>query len=156
MTVDKVCENCNNIFKVEKRELNRGNGKYCSLSCSAKNQRKYAKIYKLVCVCCNNIFNAKYSQAKYCSKNCKLKIYRKLQKDKELSITTFYRILENTPCEICNWNESNRDLHHIIHVSQGGKTTLNNIISLCPNHHRLAHRNLLSKEVLLNAINYRI
>jgi len=156
MKTSKICKQCNSIFEADNKEINRGNAKYCSLSCSAKNQRKNAKSYEKICLGCNNTFTAKYSEAKYCSQSCKLKVYRKLQKDKEASIATFYRILANTFCEICSWNETNRDLHHIIPVSQGGKTTLDNIISLCPNHHRMAHRGMLSKEELLAAIEPRI
>jgi hypothetical protein len=156
MKILKTCKQCNITFEADSREINRGNAKYCSLSCAAKNQRKNAKLYEKTCLGCNNIFKAKYSEAKYCSQSCKLKVYRRLQKSKEASIATFYRILTDTPCEICGWNETNRDLHHIIPVSQGGKTTLDNIVSLCPNHHRMAHKDMLSREELLTAIKPRV
>lgn len=32
--IKKNCLNCNNEFLVEKREINRGNGKFCSMKCS--------------------------------------------------------------------------------------------------------------------------
>ena len=32
----KKCKHCGKIFKAQNRELKRGNGKYCSLSCAAQ------------------------------------------------------------------------------------------------------------------------
>ena len=38
-------------------------------------------------------------------------------------------------CERTRWTHS----HHRIHWAQGGPTDLDNLITLCPHHHRLAH-----------------
>ncbi len=40
------------------------------------------------------------------------------------------------PCEVCGWEEAERDMHLII----PRKLTKENAVSLCPNHHRLFHR----------------
>lgn len=57
-------------------------------------------------------------------------------------------------CLCCN-NEFQADLrkascdvHHIIPVSNGGKNEITNLITLCPNCHRMVHRNLISEEKL--------
>lgn len=150
MKISVICKECNNEFIADSRELNRGNAKYCSLSCAAKNQRKNSKSFEKYCIICGNIFISKYYYAKYCSNNCKLKNYRNLQKNKTTSISTISRIFKDIPCEICGWNKTTRDMHHIISVKDGGKTSLENIICLCPNCHRLVHKNLISKEVLLD------
>lgn len=35
-TITRNCRNCNKLFDAPTREVNRGNGKFCSLQCSAK------------------------------------------------------------------------------------------------------------------------
>lgn len=67
----------------------------------------------------------------------------------------FYKLFKNLPCELCGWKEASRDLHHIIPVSSGGKNETNNLISVCPNHHRMIHKNLISKDTLLKCVEYR-
>lgn len=44
------------------------------------------------------------------------------------------------PCEICGWNEAERDMHLII----PRKLVKANAASLCPNHHRMFHRKMFS------------
>ena len=48
-------------------------------------------------------------------------------------------------CSNCGWNESSCDIHHIIPRSKGGNNTDENLTILCPNCHRLAHTNKLTK-----------
>lgn len=156
MKIQRQCENCNKPFQAEQKEIKRGNARYCSLSCSAKQQRRKAIIYNLTCHGCNQPFQAKYKEAKYCSQKCKLVVYRRLQKSEQASIATFQRIIGHLPCEICGWNECKGDLHHITPVSKGGKTTLENLISLCPNHHRMAHKNLISQDTFLEVVKLRL
>lgn len=156
MIVIKLCKQCNKPFNADSKEIKRGNAIYCGLSCSAKNQRKHAILYTLTCQGCNKIFTAKYRDAKYCSSKCKLVVYRRLQKAEQSSIKTFQRILSFLPCELCGWKESTRDLHHIISVFKKGKTTLDNLICLCPNHHRMVHRNLISQDTLINVLKLRL
>lgn len=43
-------------------------------------------------------------------------------------------------CSVCGWDESTCDVDHIIPVSEGGENTIANGMVLCPNHHRLKHR----------------
>ncbi len=46
-------------------------------------------------------------------------------------------------CCICGWQECKIDLCHIIPHKNGGDYSINNIVPLCPNHHRVLDRNLL-------------
>lgn len=46
-------------------------------------------------------------------------------------------------CCICGWNRISIDYAHIIPDSQGGDYSINNIVPLCPNHHRLLDSNFL-------------
>ena len=55
-------------------------------------------------------------------------------------------------CEFCDalgFERSNGshfvEAHHIIHLSKQGPDTLENVIALCPNHHREAHFGTHSK-----------
>ena len=67
----------------------------------------------------------------------------------------FYSIFKDVPCEICGWEETTRDLHHIEEVSKDGKNEVENLISVCPNHHRMIHKNLISKDELLSIVKSR-
>jgi hypothetical protein len=55
----------------------------------------------------------------------------------------------NVECSACGWNESVCDLHHIIPKSKGGTNDHTNLTVLCPNCHRLAHDNKITKFVSL-------
>ena len=63
----------------------------------------------------------------------------------------YYRIKcykeKNKECKICGWNIS-IDIHHIIPLSDNGTNKEENLISLCPNHHRMVHRGLIDLEDL--------
>ena len=156
MTEEKICKTCGKSFQVDKREINRGNGKYCSLSCTAKAPKSLQ--YERVCKHCGKEFNSARKDTKYCSDSCKQKNYRarcKSASEDSLSIKSFYKIFENIPCEICKWDKTTRDLHHIIEVSNGGTNDINNLISVCPNCHRMIHNNLISKDDIENIIKFR-
>lgn len=53
----------------------------------------------------------------------------------------------NLKCSNCGWNEASCDIHHIVPQSKGGTNDHTNLTNLCPNCHRLAHSNKLSKFV---------
>ncbi len=155
MKIIKECTNCHKSFEADIREHNRGNAKYCSLSCCAKSPKKL-KSYNKICINCNNSFVSNSNDSKYCNKLCKQQYYRKQQITKNYSTKTLQRILGHLSCEICGWNDSTRDIHHILPVSQGGKNTLDNVIVLCPNHHRMIHNNLVSKEIVETTLKLRL
>lgn len=50
---------------------------------------------------------------------------------------------QNPYCENCEWQETICDLHHIIPLSKGGTNDHLNLITLCPNCHRLVHRGII-------------
>ena len=47
-------------------------------------------------------------------------------------------VMRRTPnrCALCGWTEARCDVAHIVDRKCGGDDSLNNIIVLCPNHHR--------------------
>ena len=67
----------------------------------------------------------------------------------------YQKILLKLPCEVCGWNQGPRDIHHVLPITQGGKNELCNLITLCPNCHRLVHRNLLSENKLIKLVEIR-
>lgn len=153
---EKKCETCGKSFLADNKEINRGNAKYCSISCAAKAPK--ALKYDKICKHCGRDFVAASASAKYCSNSCKQKNYRAKQKSKSedgFSIKSYYKIFENIPCELCQWDKTTRDLHHIIEVSNGGTNELENLISVCPNCHRMIHNNLVSKDDIENVIKNR-
>lgn len=152
---ERICQCCGKSFLAENREINRGNAKYCSQSCAGKMSKELE--YTHICKHCGREFTSTSKNSKYCSTICKQKNYRARQKSllAEKSIKYYYNFFENIPCEICGWDKSVRDLHHITEVANGGSTELTNLISVCPNCHRMIHRNLISKEQLVQIVKSR-
>lgn len=62
-------------------------------------------------------------------RQCQKNEFLKLLSDKNLSV--FYKF-----CCVCGWNETTVDLAHIVPNRKYGVYHLNNIVPLCPNHHR--------------------
>lgn len=44
------------------------------------------------------------------------------------------------PCQICGWDKDRCELHHIIPRKLGGESTLQNLMIICPNCHKLEHK----------------
>lgn len=67
----KQCLYCHSEFTTTKQEVHRGNGKFCSISCSSKfngEKRKIEKLPNVTCAYCNKKFYKKPSQIS-CSKS---------------------------------------------------------------------------------------
>lgn len=154
-TITKICTFCNESFEADVREHNRGNAKYCSLSCCAK-APKNIHVHDRTCINCNHNFKSKCADTKYCTNSCKQQYRRKQIITKNYATKSLQRILGHLPCELCGWSDSIRDVHHIIPVSKGGKNTLDNVLVLCPNHHRMIHHNLVSEEAVHAAVKLRL
>lgn len=148
MLIEKECEFCHKNFMADIRELKRGNAKFCSLSCAAKSRNKNKPLKHCKCIVCSGEFLSINPKAKYCSNKCKSKHYRQLIATEQNGTRKLQSVLLTLPCANCGWYEGPRDVHHITPVCSGGKNELNNLITLCPNCHRLSHRNLLSEDKL--------
>jgi len=81
------------------------------------------------CVHCGKSLPEKRS--KYCSNLCYKKYYYKKK----------YR-----PCVICGFDKLTVR-HHIIERFDFGSDDEENIVILCPNHHRMVHNSIYSKEI---------
>lgn len=155
MIIEKECLFCKNKFNADSRELNRGNAKYCSLSCACRHRIQLQPLVNCTCIMCNKVFQSKSPKAKCCSSTCKSKHYRQLISTEKFGTRKLQSILLSYPCENCHWQDGPRDVHHILPVCKGGKNELYNLITLCPNCHRLAHRNLLLEDKLKELVNFR-
>jgi len=158
MKITKTCKNCNKNFQVELKEANRTDktaGIFCSISCSnSYNTLKRKQLLK-ICKHCGREYSTIAIHSKYCSISCKQKNYRTRSKSNNLYDRQLLNLLGEYPCEICNWSSAPRDVHHIIPVSNNGKNTIDNLITLCPNHHRMIHTNLFSQDYLFKIVKFR-
>lgn len=152
--IQRICLNCDKTFLADKKEINRSNAKFCSISCGSSFKKNKQPNLQSICKHCGTKFNS-INVAKYCSNSCKQKNYRLKKKSSNMFDRQLEILIRNYPCEICGWDLSPRDTHHINPVSKGGKTTIDNIISLCPNHHRMVHYNLISQDYLYKIVNSR-
>ncbi len=153
------CETCGNDHVGDY-----GSGRFCSIGCA--NRRKFSasscrkkseslkRHYKnnpspkrsYTCEVCAEVFVGKIRNGRkvHCSK-CRRKV-PKLRNNADslfqLSKRTVSKILERAgknSCAICGWSEGRCDIHHIIERKNGGTDDHNNLIIVCPNHHRLIH-----------------
>lgn len=147
-----ICQNpeCAIEFEADMRELNRGNANYCGLACAAKIRNSRRISVPSICSHCGQTYSVieqLLTSSRFCSDSCKQKNYR-AKKRYSGNTKMLYQKLKLLPCEVCSWDTASRDVHHILPVKDGGKDEASNLISLCPNHHRLAHSNLLSQDDL--------
>ena len=152
MKIISNCKHCKKEFEADTREIKRGNALFCSLTCSASSSNVNRPQYLHICKICNEEYNTTSKQSSFCSGSCKSKNYREKQKIRKYSIKTIYKLLKKIPCQLCGWKDTTRDIHHIIPVSKGGTNDISNLIVLCPNHHRMVHHDLISKEQLLEIV----
>jgi predicted restriction endonuclease len=54
-------------------------------------------------------------------------------------------------CAVCGWDKAPNDVAHIIARKDGGADVLENVVMLCPNHHRLFDRDQISTEEIIAA-----
>jgi endogenous inhibitor of DNA gyrase (YacG/DUF329 family) len=150
--IQRICKECQKPFYATSSEINRGNALFCSLSCAGVyiNHQRIPNTLRICKTCGQNFLTLSYTNAKYCSKHCKNKdYYKKMKRSPEITY------LQQLPCEICHWDICARDLHHIVSIRTGGTHNINNLVTLCPNCHRMAHRKLLSEHDLTEITKYR-
>jgi DNA-directed RNA polymerase subunit RPC12/RpoP len=166
----KKCERCG-----KEHDGSYGSGRFCCLSCANKrvitdNVKKKisesVEVYyknnpkpkhQYVCENCGKHFeqkikirNGKKIHCLECRRNVPHKKLN-VKSIKELSKRTISKILKraNKGCCICGWNDAVCDIHHVLEKSNGGNDEMDNLVILCPNHHRIIHSNGLIKIDLL-------
>jgi 5-methylcytosine-specific restriction endonuclease McrA len=153
----------------------RVNSKFCSAKCRDDHRRKslgknnpsYRRI-SIPCPICSAVFDALPSLVKkgkaYCSPQCGRESRRRklLGKGRPKTNTTAFHNTkqialerDGKKCRICGFDQAVH-VHHITPKSKiKDKTTKHhpsNLITLCPNHHAMAHSGLLNENELRLAI----
>ena len=111
-TIVKNCEHCNIEFQASLKEHKRGNGRFCSLKCSANTIRKTSRSLKehnCVCAECQTSFyrqpshikNAKVTGLQFCSKACKEKAHRIGGSIQPKHYDTCNLLYHEKQCEMC-------------------------------------------------------
>jgi len=170
-----TCQYCGAPVKRKPSEVINGNI-YCSRSCSNKAQSqalkdhpelRHSKGAEVTCQNCGKPFYIKPHRAKaakFCSRQC-FHAYRFGKSSKGNGLDTagsnnpnFKDTSNHTTarkiaikaygkaCMVCGWDIT-CDVHHITRRKLGGNAP-DNLVVLCPNHHRMAHLNLISQSEL--------
>ena len=122
------------------------------------------------CLICGSTIEGKYSNnRKYCSEQCRRTAEAKKRigniADRAKRVNFLAQAIYKAygcKCAICHWRATEElisvngkiqyaygnEIHHITPISEGGTETLDNIILLCPNHHKQADLGLIDRETL--------
>lgn len=151
----RKCRFCDKEFEAPNREVNRGNGNYCSRSCGAKGKPKVVHEDNFSCATCNKPFYRSPSRAKasknglfFCSRKCKENMQRlssgpsPIQPPHYGTGTVDYRKLAflNKPnhCAVCGYDKTAiLQVHHMDHDRLNNQ--IENLEILCPTHHMEHH-----------------
>lgn len=106
-----------------------------------------------ICKVCDIHFNkatGTRAYISYCSAKCYSQNWNKNNSEKRKHINRVNKhwhekVKQKAQCMICGFKKT-LDLCHIKWRKDGGKITRDNIVILCPNHHRLFDRGLLSRK----------
>ncbi len=154
--VEKTCINCGSIFETWKHREE--TAKFCSRGCYHEGQKKGItthpkRIYvEFICKTCGERFERQKrgygAGTKLVPQYCSVKCYNEMR-------GTYYRAqshkakrereIKFSICEICGYKRF-VEISHIVPNKDGGSYEKYNILFLCPNHHRLFDRNLLTEQ----------
>ena len=152
MPITLTCQHCHKLYSASPYKIREG--RFCSRDC--KNESQRTQMTK-PCDLCSKPITRKPSGFKrntsgvFCNKKCAAD-YRSLHTRQSIRFDYSRRFLPKvlierygTACFICGFDRY-VEYAHIIPANQGGTTHPDNIVALCPNHHSLMDRDLLTKE----------
>ena len=124
--ITRRCEWCDRPFEVEKRQVDKGLGRFCSIQCSATRQT----VGRLRCVCqwCGETFDLRqdrvfYNSGRFCSRSCLLEAKRDAKLPREPPRGSAYKRFRGEwvsrvgHCEICGVTDD-LCLHHRIRTRE--------------------------------------
>jgi len=160
--VPLICPTCKKEFIVNRCEAK--TRKFCSLKCFYKSisDHRPGTLKTKNCEMCGKPFNYpiwREGEARFCSHKCAgiafrgkgSKRYKGIYKnpaDLRKALHRSLKWLYGDRCAICGWDKTPNDVCHIVPRSKGGKGSLDNVVFLCPNHHRMLDMGLIQREHL--------
>jgi len=161
--VTLVCPVCKKEFTATRYKAK--TRKFCSLRCFYKSISGHnPETWKTKnCEVCGKPFNyplCREGKAKYCSNKCagiafrgngspRYKgVYKNLG-DFRRNMKKKLQWLFGDVCIICGWDKTPNDVCHIVPRKEGGKDSFDNVVLLCPNHHRMYDMGLIQREHLV-------
>lgn len=123
-----------------------------------KDNKRVKVLYNYDCEKCGVSFentkirNERKKTCEKCRKKRVVKAIEGVNSLYELSSRTVQKIIKRAgvKCAICNWDKTTLDIHHIHGRKIEDANNHKNLVCLCPNCHRLAHENKISKKELEN------
>lgn len=154
-TIQRQCETCQTVFEAAIKEVNRGYGRFCSRSCSARRKR-LAKESNCECDYCGRDFYRVASKLTtksgyiFCSRECKelaqsvsTEGFERLQPHHYNDGSSSYRRIafryHVNVCNRCGWCQE-VDVLEVHHKDRDRlNNRLDNLEILCPTCHQLEH-----------------
>lgn len=164
-----ICENCSKPFLVLMHPNNqRKTCRFCSTNCRDEFRRRhkgpehpnYKRVETECRVCLSKFFVIPSLVAKgtTCSKECgriaRARVMKNVNRKRSPHRTDWRKEAKERDgfkCRICGFSEIIHT-HHINAKRLGGKHTLDNLITLCPNHHAMVHAGMIGQAKLAEAI----
>lgn len=157
-----VCQHCGITFEVRPYLAGRV---YCSNNCRDEFRRARTgskhPLYSrstIDCEICGKSFTVTKSRLRRpdskslcsieCGRESRRRIVKGVPRTSHRSGKCAARIRDGAKCVICGFNHVTA-VHHIVSIKNGGTNALENLVTLCPNHHYMAHAGLISDCELL-------
>lgn len=175
-----TCHNCGISFEKGPAQIRKTKNNFCSRICANRfrsDELRYkdglgsnVSEYIILCAQCGKQFaaTAKNRKRKFCSRPCHWEYMKGKPGPKrpgkglsgernpnykngmnKTTATLIGRRLYGHKCLICGFDIVVNS-HHIIPRKEGGKNIPSNLIILCPNHHAMADKGILTREELQN------
>ena len=155
-----ICDNCQTEYETNPYRLNQpGSRRYCSTQCrddfrrSGRGVTRHPLKVRACKLCGASYVHDKRRSRGYCSPECGAEGKRRALRQRRQEIVLGQHAKDRAKerdgmrCVVCGFDAIVHG-HHIIPRAAGGSDDLSNLVTLCPNHHAMAHAGLLSDEDL--------
>lgn len=156
-----TCKHCQKDFDVRPHLKDRV---YCSSNCrddfrrarTGSSHPNYTRSAVPCEMCGKNVAVTPYTLRRrgrrvFCSTECGKASHRQALQGKPKTMNRrgpkAARIRDGSQCVLCGFEHATA-VHHIQSVKDGGTNDLSNLVTLCPNHHYMAHAGLVSDDAL--------